>query len=123
MERCIGTKRDGSPCTAPATGANGRCWAHSAKPAALAAARTRGGRARSNTARAIKRLPPGLKPVANLLSDALLEVHSGTLDPRAATAMAAISQAIVRVTQVGELEQKLAELEARIITAGTAKAS
>ena len=25
---CRGTKRDGSPCTAPATGAGGYCWAH-----------------------------------------------------------------------------------------------
>ncbi len=25
---CRANKRDGSPCTAPATGANGFCWAH-----------------------------------------------------------------------------------------------
>jgi hypothetical protein len=25
---CRGTKRDGSPCTAPVTGSNGYCWAH-----------------------------------------------------------------------------------------------
>jgi hypothetical protein len=25
---CRANKRDGSPCTAPATGANGYCWAH-----------------------------------------------------------------------------------------------
>jgi hypothetical protein len=25
---CRGTKRDGSPCTAPVTGLNGHCWAH-----------------------------------------------------------------------------------------------
>jgi hypothetical protein len=25
---CRGTKRDGSPCTAPVRGSNGYCWAH-----------------------------------------------------------------------------------------------
>ena len=27
--RCRGTKRDGEPCTLPAKGSDGYCWAHS----------------------------------------------------------------------------------------------
>jgi hypothetical protein len=28
MNRCAGTKRDGTPCTLPAKGPSGLCWAH-----------------------------------------------------------------------------------------------
>src|SRR5918992_5332115 len=28
MAQCRATKRDGSPCTAPATASNGYCWGH-----------------------------------------------------------------------------------------------
>src|SRR5215203_4405228 len=34
MSVCRGTKRSGEPCTAPATGTNGYCWAHSPEHAA-----------------------------------------------------------------------------------------
>ena len=47
MRKCTAIKRDGSPCSLPAQGSNGLCWAHD--PANAAARRrgaSRGGRSR-----------------------------------------------------------------------------
>lgn len=47
MNRCTASKRDGSPCTLPAQGSNGLCWAHD--PANADARRkgaSRGGRSK-----------------------------------------------------------------------------
>jgi hypothetical protein len=48
--------------------------------------------------------------IASLLG-ALDEVHRGDLDPRQASAMAALSGAIVRAYAVGVLEDRVAALE------------
>ncbi len=47
------------------------------------------------------------------LLDALAEVHEGQLDARQATAMASLANAIGRLYEVAELEQRLAVLEER----------
>jgi hypothetical protein len=49
--------------------------------------------------------------VAERLERALNEVHDGELDPRAATAMASLAGALVRVITAGELEERLRRLE------------
>jgi hypothetical protein len=48
--------------------------------------------------------------IGSLLA-ALDEVHAGTLDPRQASAMAALAGAIVRAYGVGVLEDRVAALE------------
>jgi hypothetical protein len=45
------------------------------------------------------------------LLDALDEVHTGDLDPKRASAMAALAGAIVRAYSVGVLEDRVAALE------------
>ena len=72
-----------------------------------------GGRATSRAERAGKLLPSRLQPVVTILENALGEVHSGKLDPRAASAMASLAGALVRTITAGELEERLRALEDR----------
>lgn len=59
-------------------------------------------------------LPERLRPIADTLAGALDEVHRGELDPRQATAMAALAGALVRVVTAGEYEERLRTLEAAL---------
>jgi hypothetical protein len=117
--RCRGSRRDGSPCQAPATavGASGYCWAHDpANAAARREAQAKGGRHKATTARLGRLVPATLKPVLGTLIDALDEVRGEggqppALSPQQAQAMAALARAAVAVFQVAELEPRLARLE------------
>lgn len=112
--RCQGRRRDGRPCTSPLVGSDGYCFAHSpTRVAEQRAAQQRGGLHKANLVRLRRLCPPRLVPIFEQLETALGEVHSGTLDPRAAVAMAALARALVAVLQAGEVEQRLRELEAR----------
>ena len=114
--RCSATRRDGSPCAAPpsAIGDDGRCWAHSeTKREARRAARAKGGANRATAARAEKLLPAVLKPVLYTLLQTLQGAKAGTVDPRQATAVAAVARAIVVVYSAGTLEERVQELERR----------
>jgi hypothetical protein len=59
-------------------------------------------------------LPERLKPVAELLERALEEVYEGKMEPRSARAIAALSGALLRVIQGGELEERLRRLEGKV---------
>jgi hypothetical protein len=108
--RCPAITRSGQPCRARAT-ANGWCVAHT--PAA-AEWRAKGGRATRRSERAARLLPARLQPVAALLDTALREVYEGTLEPKQATAMAALAGALVRVVTAGEVEERLRAIEAAL---------
>ena len=106
-QRCPASKKSGMPCTANA-GSDGFCIGHS--PGATEA-RRRGGSATSRAARAGKLLPARLRPIADLLENALQEVHDGVIEPKQAQAMASVASALVRVITSGELEERLRTLE------------
>lgn len=108
-QRCPALRKDGQPCRAT-PGASGYCVGHDP---ASAAARAKGGRSTGRAARALRLLPERLRPVADMLARALEEVHSGALEPRRASAMAAVAGALVRVTQAGEMEERVRALEAQ----------
>ena len=92
---------------------DGWCFAHHPdREAERRASREKGGRGKATRARLDRLVPATLKPTISKLLDALDEVHAGTLDPRQANAMAALAGAIVRVYQVGTLEERIAALEA-----------
>ena len=113
--RCRGTRRDGTPCGAPAHAvlSDGYCWAHSpANATARREARAAGGRGRSNAARAERLVPQSLRPVFDTLRAALTDVRDGSISPAQAGALAALASALVRVFTAGQLEQRLDELEA-----------
>jgi len=56
-------------------------------------------------------MPPRLIEVYDRLELALQETHTGDLDPRSATAMAALARAMVAVLTSGELEERIRNLE------------
>ena len=108
---CKATRADGSPCRAGAT-PDGYCFAHSpALRERTAEARRQGGRNRSNARRSTKYLPADLRELAGTMLEAIDEVHDGKLDPKRLTAMASGASAVVRLFEVGEIEQRLAALE------------
>ncbi len=108
--RCPATKKNGERCTALA-GSDGYCIGHS--PSA-AEARRKGGEARSDIARSAKRLPARLRPVVDLLENILDEVHQGQLDPKQAQAISSLAATMVKVVSLGDIEERLRDVEARI---------
>jgi len=109
---CRGIRRDGTRCQARPLPGSVWCFSHDPdRTAQRDAGRRKGGRNRSNQARLRGLVPPRLVAVYDRLEAALEEVHDGTLDPRAAGAMAAISRAMVSVLTAGELEARVRELE------------
>ncbi|HTD79543.1 MAG TPA: hypothetical protein VK898_18025, partial [Chloroflexota bacterium] len=80
---------------------------------AQARARQSGGRARTYVARFHKKAPQELRDVLDRLLQALEGTHGGQLEPRAATAMATLCGAIVRVYELGELAMRVQMLEER----------
>ena len=108
---CKARRIDGQPCCARAI-IDGYCFSHSPELAAKAReARSLGGLNKARIVRLGKLLPPRLIPVFDTLESALYEVHSGDLEPKAASAMAALASAMVKVLTSGELEERLRKLE------------
>ena len=111
--RCNATRRDVTPCTARA-GVSGYCFYHDP---ALAEKRKQGrqlgGHARSHAARFQKKAPQDLRDVLDQLMQALEGTYGGQLEPRAASAMATLCGAIVRVYELGELAVRVQALEER----------
>lgn len=105
---CRANKRDGSPCTAPATGANGYCWAHD--PANAEQRRriaSRGGRGK------------GSGEIADLKAQ-LADLAKGVLDGQITTPVVAVVNQILNTrARLLEVERRLKEseeLEARLET-------
>ena len=78
-----------------------------------AAARVRGGKATSKVDRASRLLPEKMRPVVEILEEAIKAVRDGKLEPSRGQAMAALSNALVRAYQAGTLEERVRELESQ----------
>ena len=53
-------------------------------------------------------------PVFNMLEQAFTEVYTGQLEPKRATAMAALARSMVAVLTSGDLEERLRNLEVKV---------
>lgn len=106
-QQCRATKKNGSQCQARAT-ASGYCFGHD--PSA-AANRAKGGRNRSNAARVLRHLPSRLRPVADILQQGILDVRDGGMKPAQLQAMASGATALIKLVQMGELEERVRDLE------------
>jgi hypothetical protein len=105
--RCCATKRDGEPCTLPANGPDGFCWAHSPKHAeerrriASRAGKSRGSREVANLKEEIKTV--------------IADVKAGDLDRNDAAVMIqgyrALKDFIALERQVRETDELAAEIE------------
>ena len=115
---CRAMRRDGQRCRSTIVLPSGFCPMHDpARQAEVRAARERGGRNKARAARLDRLVPGSLKPVLAALIDALHEVHGEdgqppTLSPAQASAMASLAGAVVKVYQVGVLEERVEALEA-----------
>ncbi len=115
MSYCTATRRNGEPCRAQALPERRLCWAHHPEMRQKAdAARRRGGENKANVVRAGKHVPKDMRDLARRLLEAIDEVHRGELMPDQARAMASLAGAVCRVYEVGEVEQRIADLEARL---------
>ena len=113
-KRCKSLARNGEPCRGYAL-EDGYCFSHSpALEKKRLEAKARGGRNSARAARLRGLVPPRLMSVYDRLETALVEVHSGKLESKQATAMAAIARAMVAVLTSGELEERLRSLETKV---------
>jgi hypothetical protein len=106
MGQCSAVKRNGEPCTLPANGQHGLCWAHDPKNAE----RRRRGASRGGKAKANREIP-AIKARLENLEDRVL---SGDLE----TGRAAVANQLINTRlRAIEIERKIREaeeLEARL---------
>lgn len=122
--QCAGVRKDGSPCKGQPLPTSRYCWAHDpANQERVLAARSAGGKARASARRAEKLLPGVLRPVLDKLLKALDEVHDGDLAARQGEVLASLAGAIVRVYEVGALEERLSAVEEASRDAGLRRLS
>lgn len=111
--QCTAVKRNGEPCTLPANGPQGLCWAHD--PAN--AEKRRRGASRGGRAKANRELPT----IKALLEDLTDQVLAGNLE----TSKAAVANQLIntrlraieverKIREVEEIEERLAALERSI---------
>ena len=115
-DRCQATNQTGKPCSAKPRPGRSFCPWHDP---ALAEQRRRwsvqGGQGKSSRKRATRNLAGQaltLPEVSGLLSVALTRVAAGSMEPSVGNALASLSRALVAIEQAGNLEDRLAELEA-----------
>jgi hypothetical protein len=108
-KRCRGTRRDDTPCQAPAhtIGPDGYCWAHDpAKREARRAARAKGGQNKATAIRvASAPLPSYLRPVLALVVRALVDVRDGRLSPAQGSALAALAGVAIKLVTAAQFEE------------------
>src|SRR5215211_8211381 len=106
MDVCRATKRNGEPCTLPANGPHGFCWAHDP---ANAEARRRGA-SRGGRARARRELPEIKQEVRDVIEGVL-----GGRIPRDVGAVAFQGfNTLLRAVEVERKAREQEEIEARI---------
>ena len=99
MDRtCIGTKRDGSPCTLASNGQTGLCWAHDPNNAE----RRRRGQSRGGKAKASGEIRDLKKQLGDLMED----VREGRMERGDAVV---INQILNTRARLIELERKVRE--------------
>ena len=113
-DQCQTTNKAGQPCSARAW-RDGLCiWHHPARAEEVAAARKRGGQARSNKARALKSLPTELmtnEQLHSFLGLVFKNVIAGRIEPGVATASATVARTMAELSRVVVLEQRIVDLE------------
>jgi hypothetical protein len=107
---CSAKRKDGGECHGWPD-STGLCPAH--RPGAHEL-HVYAGKCRSKQHQLETRLNPRLRPVLDLLANAIKETHTGTLQPARAQAMASLASALIKVTEFAELEARLTSLEKRL---------
>jgi len=112
---CIAIRKTGEPCKGSPLAGRPYCFSHDPELAEQRAeGRAQGGYGKSNSARARKRLRGlAMDPidVNGLLSDCLLKVAAGEMDPGVGQAVASMSRALMAVQETSLLAEQVQELE------------
>jgi hypothetical protein len=111
-KRCVGVRKDGGACGAMVMGVGSLCYAHDpARAAERDVARRKGGTNSATRVRLDTLVPATLRGMIGDLLAAMGDVRAGTLDPRQASALAALGGVVTRAYSVGVLEARIEALE------------
>ena len=114
-ERCLGTTREGKPCSAKPLPGSDRCpWHDPAWAERRQEWSRRGGHNKSNAARAKKQLPAGVlsnDQLRGVLGVTIAKVLSGAVEPGVGSSVASLARAYVAVTEAGAVETLQVEVE------------
>jgi len=113
---CQAVKPDGSRCQAAALPGSGFCFFHDpALAAERRAAQSAGGsRIKTLAADAPDVKVADCRDVVALISETINQVRKGQVDPRVANAVGYLANVLIKAVEQGELESRLAEVEAAI---------
>jgi hypothetical protein len=110
--QCQGINKQGEACRARPIKGRPYCLKHDPLLANERAGWERaGGKAKSNAARAAKRMPADLQDTLKSLYRTLAALEAGEIEPARASAMASVSRAIVAVFEMGDAERRITEIE------------
>ena len=104
--QCTAVKRNGEPCTLPANGPHGLCWAHDPKNAE----RRRRGASRGGRARASREIPT----IKAQLQDLTRDVLAGDLETGPAAVANQLINTRLRAIEQERKNRETEDLEARI---------
>ena len=114
--QCEGTKADGTPCRVNAMTGSEYCFFHDpARVEEREAARQAGGRVGKTRVLPAETPDVPLSSVAEvvgLLGETINQLRRGEIDPRVANAVGYLSGTLLKALQQGDIEQRLAGLEA-----------
>lgn len=113
--QCQATTKDDRPCKAPILPGESWCFNHHPDMVERRrAARVKGGKARSNMARAAKTFSDKPLTTAELiktLSQAIRQTAAGGMEPNIANSLSGLARAIASIRETAELEERIADLE------------
>jgi hypothetical protein len=117
---CHAKKPDGSCCLVAALPGSKFCFFHDpARAAERRAAQSFGGS--QNRMRTLPADTPDVQvadcgDVIHLISETINQVRKGLIDPRVANAVGYLANVVIKASEQGELEDRLAELESLVQT-------
>ena len=115
LSQCLGTNRDGNPCSAaPDPGTTWCRWHAPDREAERAEWRRKGGANRSNRARARKQLAGQVMSMSDMdafLCASMVKVAAGRMEPGVGSAVATLARTVVAIRTAGEIERRLEHLE------------
>lgn len=118
LDRCQGTTKDGKPCSAQArTGSTWCPWHDPALIERRAEWSAKGGRQRSDVARARKKLVGDLRDLAGvkaMILESMELTKNGDMEPAILNALSTAARAVVVVAGVADFEEQLATMRADI---------
>jgi hypothetical protein len=112
--KCSAIARSGSRCGSPVLPDSAYCWVHSPEAAeARRAASAKGGKARSNRARAKASLPEAMDAaeLGGWLAALFKGVMTGRVEPRIGSAASSTARVMLQARELVEVEERLAALE------------